>query len=413
MRRGGRRPVPDLRRRIGTAACLVAASGGMLGGSACGRVGEPDRPVALRWRQVELPAGAGRILLGDLLGCAGRWYALGGRQATDGATQPAAWSSVDGLNWTEVPVRPVSPYGAEAVFRSAACSAGGGLAAVAAVAGGVHANPRTGTWHLTPGGALVEVSATFELYGGNRAVSVVRVGGTTSGGGFVIAGDRVDANGLAGAAVWTSPDGVTFSLVDDDPALMSTPDAQTSAAAAVGVAGGWLLAGSVQRHGAPAAARDPLAWWSPDGARWQREELPAVAAEDEAASRVVAWSGGVLAVGVRGTGFGAWLREPAPPAGPTGPGWRAGGRFGRFAGAELPAVTGLAVAGTSVYAAVCDGSGYALWVSPDGGGWRRVGVPATLAAGAQRRLIVAGDGGHLLLGMDDGATTRLWLADIR
>jgi hypothetical protein len=398
--------VPRTQTRRGAAALLCAVVA-LTGCQLSPRRAAVPRPLAPRWQAVSLPAAAGgHIALGDLVNCAGTWYALGGVIAADGTSRPALWSSVDGQQWTERPTHPVSVYGPLAVFYSAACADDGRLAAIAAVAGGVHANPRTGTWHSSPDGGLVEVDAPFERYGGPNAISVDRVAGAAGGAGYVIAGNRVDHNGMAGAAAWYSPTGEQFTLLDGDPALMSTADGLTGAAGAAGVPDGWLLVGSVLRPGAPAAARDPLAWSSSDGTHWRREDVPGSPAEDEALMRVARWQQGALAVGVRGGGFGAWLRgEPDRAAA-----WRSGGAFGQISGTALPAVTGFAVAGDAAYVAVCDGSAYRLWTSSDGTSWREVSLPVTMAAGAQRRLLVAGDGRRVLAAIDNGTGVRLWLA---
>jgi hypothetical protein len=274
---------------------------------------------------------------------------------------------------------------------------------IGAASGGAHGNNRTGTWFTeTAGGPLFEVDAPFEQYGGGKAGGVNRVAGADSG--FLIAGNRVDANGLGGAAVWTSPDGMTFTLRDADPALESDTTGMASAYDTTPAGAGWVLVGSLLRHGAPDAARDPLAWSSSDGVQWRREQLPSSSTVDEALDRVTAWNGGALAVGARGSRFGAWVRHPDGA-------WRAGGDFDTVGGTTVPLVTGITTVGSTVFVAVCNGSAYRLWATDDGTGWRAVGVPETVPAGPQRRLLVATAGDRLLLAADDGRRVRLWTAD--
>jgi hypothetical protein len=348
------------------------------------------------WRAAALPVPAGaHPVLGDLVRCPNRWFALGGLRLPDGSTNPAVWSSVDGAQWTVVTVHPVSAYGPQQVFSSGACG-GSSLAAVGATSGGVHSNPRISTWYGNENG-LFEKPAAFELFGGPDAVALSRIAG--GGHGFLIAGDRIGATGLAGAAAWLSPTGEAFTLENTDPALASDARTTTSAADGAAVAGGWILAGSLTRRDAPGSARDPAAWRF-DGERWAREDVPSVAGEDEAFGRAVLWTGGrVLAVGVRGTAFGAWVRD-------SGGGWKAVARFGRFSGTAVPVVTGLAVDGGTAYVAGCDGSAFHLWRSDS---WNEVDLPAALGAGAGRRLVVAADGGRLLLGAENGTAARIWL----
>jgi hypothetical protein len=210
--------------------------------------------------------------------------------------------------------------------------------------------------------------------------------------GFVIAGARVDANGDAGAAVWMSPDGIGFRLVDADPALESDARGQTTAQDAVPTPGGFTLVGSLIPANRPDLARDPLAWTSPDGLHWQRSTLPA-AAEDESLNRVIGYRDGLLAVGIRGTGFGAW-RE-------SGGSWRAVGRFASLASGSLPQVTGLAVTGSTAYLTLDDGAGYQLWRSSDGASWQRLALPVSVPAGAGHLVTLTGTGDHLLLAADN------------
>ena len=75
--------------------------------------------------------------------------------------------------------------------------------------GGAHGNPRVTSWYQRADGALVDMQAPFELYGGPEAVSVRRVVAGPSG--WLIAGNR-----LSGAAVWVSADATDFRIVDDD-----------------------------------------------------------------------------------------------------------------------------------------------------------------------------------------------------
>jgi hypothetical protein len=334
-------------------------------------------------------------MLGDAAACASRWYAVGGYSEPGTGTRPAAWSTVDGDRWVVVPVHPSGAYGPHQMLYSVACS-GGRIAALGAASGGVHGNPRTSTWRLDSTGALVEVDAPFELYGGPNAISVDRLAGNDRG--FVIAGTRLGADGRSTAAVWTSPTGEQFTLHDG---LGAGAPGLTSAVAATATPLAWIVVGTVLRAGT--TAREPYAWSSNDGSTWTGEPIPGDAGEDAAAERSVAFGGAVVAVGVRGTGFGAWRRSTAG-------GWSAIGRFGSIRGSALPQVSGLTGAASRVYATVNDGSAFGLYSSRDGAQFDQVGLPAGMTAGAQRRLIVAGTADLLLLGADDGASTRLWLA---
>ncbi|GIH13473.1 hypothetical protein [Rugosimonospora africana] len=384
-------------------------------------------PAVPAWRAVTLPAtGSGRVEVRDVAACPGHWYAAGGYLLPDGSTRPALWTSSDAERWTAVPVRPTSVYGPAQLLSAVACR-GAEVAAVGSTAGGVHANPRISTWISTGGGRLDEVPAAFELYGGPDAIGVGRIAAGPTG--WLITGTWRDANGQAGAAVWFTPDGRDFRRVDADPALESDARGQTAVLDAVGgVLGqdsgpagtgsgfpgaaatgpGFTAVGNVITPGSRTAARDPVVWTSPDGLSWRRETIPA-GAEDEALERAARYGDGVLAVGERGHGFGAWLG--------TSGGWRAAGRFGTFAGTDLPIVTGLAVvtglaAGSAqrAYALAGDGTRYRLWASTDLASWTELTLPATVPAGDQRLVSLTGTGDRLLLAAEDGQATRLWTA---
>jgi hypothetical protein len=86
-------------------------------------------------------------------------------------------------------------------------------------------------------------------------------------------------------------------------------------------------------------------------------------------------------------------------------------RFGGFAGTGLPLVTGLAEGPSgNVYAILSDGDRYQLWRSADGTAWARAALPVAVPVGAGHRIVLAGDGGRLLMAAEDGSTSRLWLS---
>jgi hypothetical protein len=364
-------------------------------------------PVTANWRPVALPpAPDGRLAVGDVLPCGGRWYALGGVRTQGGSTRPGAWTSTDGRAWTPVPVRATTPYGPQQLFGSAACSQDR-VAALGTTSGGVHGNPRYNTWWGDAGG-LTDVLSGLDLFGGDDAVSVGRVAGGSGPSRYLIGGSWDDAAKRPHATVWTSADGTRFDRRDSDPALASNATMVTEAASAAYVGDEWLLAGNATPAGS-ANARDPVAWSSADGIGWRREEVSHQPGQDEGLQRIIGWDGTALAIGVRGTGFGVWRRDPAARA------WRAVGGFGRFTGDTVPGVTGVAVATDRAkpiaYVAGTDGATLRLWASADAATWRPVRLPAAFPAGGGRTLLVAEQGRKLLLAADDGTGVRLWLAD--
>lgn len=361
---------------------------------------EPDsgrpEPLGPAWQSVTLPAPPGepgRVLVRDAVACAGRWYVVGGLVDAAGETRPAAWTSGDGASWSALPVAPVSFYGRRHLLSAAACR-DGRLAAFGARNGGVHGNPRAGTWTQTPDGRLREVAAPFELYGGPRAVSVSRL--AAGPGGWLIVGSRVD-----GAAVWTSPDGERFTLREGVPELAGDDRGRTVAYDAVAVPSGWLVVGAVLPAGGAALA--PLAWTSADGRAWRRAELPAPDGRGQA-QRVASVGGAVVAVGPVRDGFGVWRLA--------GDRWRRVGGFGT-AGPGVSSVDAVVPAGRGLVAVTGDGGGHGLWLSVDSGDlWRTMAMPVAVRDAGDTAVAVASQGDRLLLVADDGSASRAWWAGL-
>jgi hypothetical protein len=330
---------------------------------------------------VHLPiAGDGRPEVTSLAYCPGHFYAAGSYLRPDGATAPALWSSTDAVHWSAVPTRPVSAYGPVQRLSAVACR-GETVVSVGSAAGGVHGNLRTSTWYSAYRAPLTEVPAPFELYGGPRAIGVDRVMAGPRG--WLIVGARTDANGLAGAAVWYSPDGHAFQLVDADPALESDARGQTVAFAGYARDDGFALVGSTGL-----AARTPLAWTSPDGLHWRRGAVPASERDAEPQRMPV---GHDEAVGIAGRAFGHWYRDP-------GGAWHETKTFGAFSGTGLPAV--LDVVGDMVL--VTNGAEYQLWAASG----TRLPLPEHVTSGYAA--LTGPNGNQMLLALDDGKTSRLW-----
>ncbi|MBX7264616.1 hypothetical protein KIF24_00100 [Micromonospora sp. Llam7] len=388
---GVRRPrVPGGRRLLLAACGLLAVL--LVGCPAPARRDADPGPLRMDWQQVRLPSpdGAGRILLRDLAACEGRWYAAGAVAEDSGDTRPAVWSSRDGAVWTPVPVVADSYYGRRSVLFSIACR-DGAVAAVGGKVGGAHGNPRVSTWWQRGDGTLVEVAASFELYGGPRAVNVSRLAAGPAG--WLIVGNR-----SSGAAAWVSPDAAEFTLVEGAPELSTDEQGVTWAFDALGGPAGWLAVGGVLLPGR--IDRDPVVWTSADGRDWRRTVLPGTG-EHEELQRVVLVDGTPVGVGLRGRAFGAWRLADA--------GWVTGGGFGRV-GAGVPSVGAVTASAGRVMAVVSDGERYGGWLSTDGGdGWRPVELPAAAPVGAGRAVSLAAVGQRWWLAVDDGTGTSLWI----
>lgn len=383
------------RRALAVAVLLVGA----LAASGCSDDSAPRDPRDLRpgWHEVSLPVPpgpAGRLAVRDAASCDGHWFLVGAVIGPDGASRPAAWTSDDARTWHPMALAPRSYYARRAVLSSVACR-DGRVAAVGARSGGAHGNPRVTSWYQRGDGTLVDMPASFELYGGPDAISVRHVAAGPDG--WLIAGNR-----LSGAAVWFSRDATDFRLIDHDPALSSDPGHSTSALDQVHDGTRWTVVGRVEVPGRIDAL--PSAWTSPDGLGWTRQEVPAGTKGFADLERVVRTGDDLVAVGLRGQGFGVWSRSRGR--------WTVGEAFGAFArDLSGPAyVTGLAVHGHALVAAASDGSRFRVWADPGPGPWREVDVPRPTRASGDTRLTVVGDDSSLLLLSDDGASGRVWVA---
>ena len=312
---------------------------------ALGACSGPATPV---WRSSAL-AGAD---LHDVADCAGVWWAAGGSGG-----HPAAWTSADGSAWLPVRFVPLatSYYGPRETITHVAC-ADGRVAMIGAVPGGAHGNPRVSTWRRLPDGRMAENPAPFETYGGDTAVDVDDLG--AGPGGFAVGGNRT-----SGAAAWFSPDGGTFTLVENAPGLAGDTVARDAVALPDGR---WMIIGG---RGERAAAWISLTPADPPAESGFTELQRAVRQGDD-----------VVAAGMRGTSFGLWRWHDGT--------WTAGRTFGGDPGG----VRSLTVAAGHTVVA-----GGGLWIDGE-----RADPPAPPVA-------VAGRGDTLLVAAAGG----LWLTSLR
>ncbi|MGI5519606.1 hypothetical protein ACQEUX_01445 [Micromonospora sp. CA-259024] len=392
----------SVRRAI--AVFVVAVT--LLGGCRATRDEGLPEPVRPRWTALELPmppGATGRLIVRDAVACEGRWYVVGAVGGADGTTRPAAWGSGDGRGWSPLSLRPISYYGERAILYAVGCHEGR-IAVIGARAGGAHGNPRVRTWRQDADGALTEVPAEFELYGGPEAVSASRVAGGDRG--WLIAGART-----SGAAVWRSPDGDDFQLVAGAPGLASESILTTLATDALAVPDGWLVGGG----GRPAdrADRDPFVWFSGDARAWTRLALPATGA-DEIVQRLVRVGSVVYALGVRGSGFQAWVLDIASGGVATSAGrWRAVGRFGTTGTGTVAGVESLAGGGGEVLAVTMAADGHRLWRAAAGGAsWAPVALPVSVSAGGDTSAALTLWDGGMVVTIDDGVAARVWFAPL-
>ena len=258
-----------------SALAVVSAACGATSGPAPTSTPSPG-PARSDWREVPPPAPGARLVafarVGDAL------LATGSVPAADGRA-PGAWTTRDGRGWQAVPLHPESAYARLAELVQVAV-AGDRITALGQAFGGAHGNPRVTAWTGSVTG-LAEHEQAFELFGGPHAIAVS--GAAAVPGRQLLTGQWDGPDGRAVAAVWTSADGVTWDRRTDDPALSQAPGEQTtSALGGTATPTGFLLVGVALRGTALA----PLAWTSPDGARWQRQDLPGTGGAGGTADRV-------------------------------------------------------------------------------------------------------------------------------
>lgn len=338
------------------------------------------------------PGPPGRIALRDATACAGRWYLVGAIIGADGGSRPAAWTSTDASDWQPMRLAPATYYARQDLLTSVACR-NGRVAALGAKSGGAHGNPRTSSWYQRTDGTLVDMPATFVLYGGSQAISVDRIAAGPDG--WLIAGSRT-----SGAAVWTSVDATDFRIHDHDPALASDADHQTAAVDAAPDGAGWTVVGRVQVPGRVSPV--PMAWTSPDGRSWQRQEVPPGTDGFADLERVESTDQGMVAIGIRGRTFGCWRRTDGR--------WVARQTFGRIVPGGASFVTGLVTSGRHLFATVSDGSRFGLWTGSTSGRWQQVAIPVVPRNSGTAKLSVAASGDTVLLLADDGSAGTLWRA---
>lgn len=357
-----------------------------------------NEPVSPDWHAVELPAPSGppgRIALRDAVRCGGVWTAVGGVVLADPSetqdARPAAWRSTDGSSWSALDVTATTYWGRRAILSTVAC-ANDEVVAVGARSGGAHGNPRVTTFFEKNGG-LDDQRAPFNLYGGATATNVGPITGADPG--WLITGNRI-----SGPAVWHSTDGRAFTIEEDVPGLADEEGFSSLAQAATWDGAEWVVVGGGNERST--LDREPVVWTSPDATVWERLEVPGSDGFDDL-ERVIRVGDGLVALGLRGEGFGVWRR--------TGADWKLGERFGVLpeSATRSPFVSSLVSGERGLWATTSDGASYAAWHSPNGDEWSSVTTPATAPeTGGERILTVAADGDTVLLLADDGTGGRLW-----
>ena len=181
-----------------------------------------------------------------------------GSDASGGEQDAAVWTSPDGMSWTRV-LDDEAGLGGDGDQTMLAVAAGGpGLVAVGwEVSGG---DSDVAVWTSPDGFDWSRVPHNDAVFGGtgNQWAADVIAGGP----GVIAVGN--DSQGYGDAAVWTSPDGSAWTRVSDEGQVLGGFGDQTMWSVTLGgpgvVAVGWAWYGIEQYRAA--------VWTSPDGVTW-------------------------------------------------------------------------------------------------------------------------------------------------
>ena len=344
--------------------------------------GLPMEPIGHAWTQATVPVVVGRpVGIIEAVTAGGPGFVAVGRGCMGEAPtcEAIVWTSTDGHAWVRAPASDATNTGAYLATSGPAI----GMFDVAAgdpgiVAIGYAARPdlQATTWFSADGTTWERIPLGLEppatpASGLNGArVSAVAWDGRQ----FVIVGeDRSDWKGFgsplatakARAAVWTSPDGRSWTRVPHAPVFevggfIDTMEDPSSGGMADVMAGpdGLIAVGSVCNTKA-AAGCQPAVWTSPDGFSWEHIKgvptvsgsLGAIATSDTRTSYVAVGAGTVL---TSSDGM-AWLQQPVEQP------------------SDFQSITWI---GDRFFATVLGGL-ETVWTSQDGSAW----VPAVVEGG--------------------------------
>lgn len=249
-------------------------------------------------------------------------------------------------------------------------------------------------WISSDGVSWDRVPNDGRTFGGGFMLDV-----TAGGPDLVAVGQRAGIDELSDAAVWTSPDGITWSPVDDQAEALGGAGSQRIETV-IAAGPGFVAVGSDETDGA--------VWTSTDGRAWSRVPDPdgvLGGPGDQRIEDIVARPGGLVAVGgdsdetqgdiavwLSSNGLD-WTRVPTDEALAPGTGQIA---LGVAAGGP-----GLVMVGLAEYR---DSSVAAVWTSPDGLAWTRVPHDGSVFGGengSAMTAVSAWDRGLVAVGQDN------------
>ncbi len=221
-----------------------------------------------------------------------------GYDDSGGDRDMAVWTSVDGVTWSRVP-HDETVFGGEYWEEVQSVTAGGpGLVAVGydgpsdATCAAVWTSVDGVTWNRVP-----HDNTVFGDYNNLQMNSV-----TAGGPGVVAVGS--DRSGVShDAAVWTSPDGVTWTRVPHDETIFGGEDHLQTMSSVVATDSGLVAVGC--------DGWDAAVWTSPDGLAWtQVPNNETIFGGHSDMHSVVAGGPGLVAVGTHGSNAAVWYWTP-------------------------------------------------------------------------------------------------------
>ena len=253
-------------------------------------------PDGITWTRVQDEAVLGGEFL-QMLGvtAGGPGLVAVGTNQVGGDSNAAVWTSPDGITWTRVQDEAV--FAAEGWLEVLGVTVGGpGLVAVG-LREFLRDNLYAAVWASTDGITWTKApddEAFLSGEGARRLMASVTAGGP----GLVAVGNETSVD--LDAAVWTSPDGITWSRVPHDETVFGGEGAQVMASVTVGGPG--LVAVGSDFSGGD---KDAAVWTSTDGITWTRvphDEAVLGGGGFQEMTSVTAGGPGLVAVGTESVG---------------------------------------------------------------------------------------------------------------
>jgi hypothetical protein len=289
----------------------------------------------------------------------GPGYVAVGSDDSDGDDDAAVWTSPDGVAWTRIRHDETNLGGSSWQEMYAVAATDSGVVAVGAT--DAAAGPDAAPWISPDGLTWTRVPGNLFAFTGESAQVMTAVVATE--GGFVAAG--LDwSGGDQDAAAWTSPDGLTWTRSEDDESVFGGDDHQWMGAVVVSDGGVVAIGYDGSENEADAAV-----WTSPDGVTWTRVPDGALGSPSrQEMLAVVATPDGLVAVGFDDSGGDG---DAAVWTSPDGSTWaRVAHDEAIFGGTGNQGMGGVALTSAGVTAVgVYDSNGdgdMVVWISPSG-----------------------------------------------